>query len=98
MQSEEWSFGGCCCACEWLYWYFWLSTDWLACSVRGVPGCLACSIIDSRRSQTNFQLIVITHEEEFVDMLARHVEGGGGGPARGMGHYFKVSREEMCVE
>jgi DNA repair exonuclease SbcCD ATPase subunit len=55
------------------------------------------SIIDARRSQSNFQLIVITHEEEFVGMLARHIEGGGGGPGRAMGHYLRVSREETCV-
>ena len=54
------------------------------------------SIIDTRRGQANFQLIIITHEEEFVGLLARHVEGGGGGSssARGAGHYFRVFREE----
>lgn len=29
-------------------------------------------IIKSRGSQGNFQLIVITHDEEFVDLLGRH--------------------------
>jgi hypothetical protein len=55
---------------------------------------MLCRIIDSKREQTNFQLIVITHEADFVEMLARHVEGGGGGPGGGLGHYFIVSREE----
>jgi hypothetical protein len=50
------------------------------------------SIIDSRRGQANFQLIVITHEEDFVDMLNRHVEGGSG-PSHGTSQYFRVFRE-----
>ena len=30
-----------------------------------------CSIVKDRRVQKNFQLIVITHDSEFVDMLGR---------------------------
>ncbi len=65
-----------------------------ALSLPCVVGNSPFSIIDSKREQTNFQLIVITHEADFVEMLARHIEGGGGGPGGGLGHYFVVSREE----
>ena len=37
-----------------------------------------------RRSQKNFQLIVITHDMEFIDML---------GQAGYTEHYYKVSKE-----
>ncbi|CAO3633874.1 unnamed protein product [Cunninghamella blakesleeana] len=42
-------------------------------------------IIQSRRSQANFQLIVITHDEEFVEYLSRSgvVEG-----------YYRISKDE----
>ena len=33
--------------------------------------CVPCSIVKERRVQKNFQLIVITHDSEFVDMLGR---------------------------
>ncbi|CAO3628334.1 unnamed protein product [Cunninghamella echinulata] len=42
-------------------------------------------IIRSRRSQTNFQLIVITHDEEFVEYLSRSEVAEG---------YYRISKDE----
>ncbi len=41
------------------------------------------------RIKKNFQLIVITHDEEFMDYLASQQELGGGLPEA----YFRIQRE-----
>ncbi len=46
-------------------------------------------ILESRKNQKNFQLIVITHDEEFMDYLASQQELGGGLPEA----YFRIQRE-----
>ncbi len=66
----------------------------LANSLTCVCVCTVLSIIDAKREQTNFQLIIITHEADFVEMLGQHIEAGGG-PS--LGHYFVISREQTCV-
>lgn len=53
---------------------------------RGLAEALA-EIILSRRNQENFQLIVITHDDEFVEVLQAHL-GTNGGP------YWRLSREQ----
>lgn len=47
-------------------------------------------IIAARRRNTNFQLIVITHDEQFVEDLGR-AAAGGALPS----HYYTVTREEI---
>ena len=49
-------------------------------------------IIASRAAQSNFQLVVITHDEEFVSMMKKELstQTGFDMPER----YFQVSREE----
>lgn len=49
-------------------------------------------IINARRSQDNFQLVVITHDEEFVRELGRAQMLGGSNP----GHYYRLSREALA--
>uniref|UniRef100_A0A7S4K6V4 Rad50/SbcC-type AAA domain-containing protein n=1 Tax=Odontella aurita TaxID=265563 RepID=A0A7S4K6V4_9STRA len=58
---------------------------------RGLAIALA-QIIATRASQTNFQLVVITHDEEFVTMMKNELSAHTGFtmPDR----YFQVSREE----
>jgi len=58
---------------------------------RGLAVALA-QIIANRASQTNFQLVVITHDEEFVTMMKNELSAHSGFsmPER----YFQVSREE----
>ena len=48
--------------------------------------CLHFRIIKSRAGQKNFQLVVITHDEDFVELLGRseHVE-----------QFFKVRKDDM---
>ena len=46
-------------------------------------------ILESRANQKNFQLIVITHDEDFMDYLASQQELGGGLPEA----YFRIQRE-----
>ncbi len=42
------------------------------------------------------QLIVITHDEEFVSELGRATQGGGGPSSKQqIGVYYRVSREEV---
>ena len=53
---------------------------------RGLAEALA-QIIHSRKNQANFQLIVITHDEEFVEVMQGHL-GDGGGP------YWRLTREQ----
>jgi DNA repair protein RAD50 len=48
-------------------------------------------IINTRKKQDNFQLICITHDEEFVHMLGQAQVGGAANP----GYYWRVSREEL---
>jgi len=58
---------------------------------RGLAIALA-QIIASRASQSNFQLVVITHDEDFVSMMKQELSSltGFSMPER----YFQVSREE----
>jgi DNA repair protein RAD50 len=44
-------------------------------------------IIKSRANQENFQLIVITHDDEFVEIIQNQI-GSSGGP------FFRISREQ----
>lgn len=46
------------------------------------------SIIEQRRHQANFQLIVITHDEEFVEKLGR---------AEHASHYWRVTKDAKYV-
>ncbi|KAL0587679.1 hypothetical protein ABG067_002698 [Albugo candida] len=48
-------------------------------------------ILHARSSQQNFQLICITHDEEFVQMLSRTQMLDGSSPE----FYFRISREDM---
>nr|XP_039250335.1 DNA repair protein RAD50-like [Styela clava] len=52
--------------------------------IESLAGALV-SIIESREKQRNFQLIVITHDEDFVELLGRsnHVD-----------HYFRVEKKD----
>ena len=45
-----------------------------------------CRIIKNRSKQRNFQLVVITHDEDFLELLGRseHAE-----------HFFKVNKNEL---
>jgi DNA repair protein RAD50 len=47
-------------------------------------------ILEVRSKQTNFQLIVITHDEEFMNYLSSQQSLGGGMPQS----FFRISREE----
>lgn len=49
------------------------------------PLSLAPRIIEARRAQANFQLLVITHDEEFVSMLGR---------SEITDYYFRVYKNE----
>ena len=46
-------------------------------------------IINARRAQANFQLVIITHDEKFVDILGQAQMLGSSNP----GYYWRVSRE-----
>ena len=46
------------------------------------------SIIEHRRAQANFQLVVITHDEEFVRSLGRSDVAD---------YYFRVSKDARSV-
>jgi len=58
---------------------------------RGLAIALA-QIIASRAAQSNFQLVVITHDEEFVSMMKQELssQAGFNMPER----YYQVSREQ----
>mmetsp|Transcript_25668 Transcript_25668/g.55209 ORF Transcript_25668/g.55209 Transcript_25668/m.55209 type:complete len:92 (+) Transcript_25668:98-373(+) len=58
---------------------------------RGL-GCALAQIIASRAAQSNFQLVVITHDEDFVSMMKQELSSQTGFtmPER----YYQVSREE----
>jgi DNA repair exonuclease SbcCD ATPase subunit len=61
---------------------------------KGLASALAKVI--ELRSGGNLQLIVITHDEEFVSELGRALEGGGGTDSKAqIGVYFRVFREEV---
>lgn len=47
------------------------------------------SVIRTRHSQKNFQLIVITHDEEFVDNLGR---------ADFVDYYYRIYKDDKWVE
>lgn len=52
-------------------------------------------IIESRGSKS-LQLIVITHDEEFVTEMGRALQGGGGSASKGqLGTYYRVSRNQV---
>ena len=59
---------------------------------RGViilpPVSLCVSIIKSRSQQHNFQLLVITHDEDFVELLGR---------SEYVDEFYKVSKDDMWV-
>ena len=44
-------------------------------------------IINSRRQQKNFQLIIITHDDEFLRMMR---------PGDFVDHYYRISRNQQC--
>lgn len=46
---------------------------------------LLYSIIRSRRDQANFQFVIITHDEEFVEYLSRHQISG---------EYYRVHKDQ----
>lgn len=50
---------------------------------------VSARIIKSRQRQRNFQLLVITHDEDFVELLGRsdYVDS-----------FFKVSKNELLVD
>ena len=60
---------------------------------RGLARALA-DIIETRSAQANLQLVVITHDEEFVSELGRATLSGGGPSSRNFARYFRVYREE----
>ncbi len=60
---------------------------------RGLARALA-DIIETRSAQANLQLVVITHDEEFVNELGRATLSGGGPSSRNFARYFRVYREE----
>lgn len=52
-------------------------------------------IIEAREG-SNLQLIIITHDEDFVDELNRaRLDGGGSTSRSSLGRYFRVYREEV---
>jgi DNA repair protein RAD50 len=59
---------------------------------QGLAQALARLII-SRSGQTNFQLICITHDDEFVKMM--NLELSASSDFNQPEHYFRVYREEM---
>jgi hypothetical protein len=46
------------------------------------------SIIKARSSQSNFQLIIITHDEDFVEMLGR---------SEFMDQFYRVSKDDKYI-
>lgn len=52
---------------------------------------IQCSILNARSQQQNFQLVCITHDEEFVQMLSRTQTMDGTRPE----YYWRISREDM---
>ena len=50
-------------------------------------------IIRNRKQQSNFQLIVITHDEEFIATLRTEMAAQAG--ASMPEHYWRISREEV---
>lgn len=61
---------------------------------KGLAGSLARLI--ELRAGSNLQLIVITHDEDFVRELGSAMEGGGGSNSvNQLGVYYRVSREEV---
>jgi DNA repair exonuclease SbcCD ATPase subunit len=62
---------------------------------KGLARALA-KIIELRRASNTLQLLVITHDEEFVEELGRSLNDGGGSSSRAqLGTYFRVWREEV---
>lgn len=59
--------------------------------VLTTASCCLISIINARSGQQNFQLVCITHDEEFVQMLSQTQSLGGSRPE----YYWRVSREDM---
>jgi len=47
-------------------------------------------ILEARAKQSNFQLVVITHDEQFMESLSSQQSLGGGLPQ----YFFKINREE----
>jgi DNA repair protein RAD50 len=65
---------------------------------RGLARALA-DIIESRANSGNLQLVVITHDEDFVAELGRATAGGGGSSSTGqLAKYFRVYREEVRAD
>ncbi len=53
-------------------------------------------MIELRKKGGNLQLIVITHDEEFVSDLGRAMNGGGGSSSKNqLGTYYHIFREEV---
>jgi len=50
---------------------------------------LCVRIIKSRQKQRNFQLLVITHDEDFVELLGR---------SDYVDEFFKVAKNELLVD
>lgn len=44
-----------------------------------------CSVIRTRQNQKNYQLVVITHDEEFVELLGR---------SDFVDYYFRIYKDE----
>lgn len=62
---------------------------------RGLARALG-RIIELRKHTNNLQMIVITHDEEFVAELGRSMhDGGGSGSKTQLGTYFRVWRQEV---
>jgi len=67
---------------------------------RHQPSVLRHSIIEARAQQRNFQLMVITHDEDFVELLGRsdhadyffRVEKD----ARGRSRIIRCNMRELC--
>jgi DNA repair protein RAD50 len=60
-------------------------------NIAALAGALA-SIIRTRRTQSNFQLILITHDEEFVQVLGRYE------CAEYYWRVFKDESQHSCIE
>ena len=62
---------------------------------KGLARALADIIEVASASAQNLQLVVITHDEDFVAELGRALQGGGGSSsATQLGRYYRVFREE----
>jgi hypothetical protein len=62
---------------------------------RGLAKALG-KIIELRKHTSNLQLIVITHDEEFVADLGRSLNDGGGSSSKAqVGTYYRVFRKEV---